>query len=148
VRIALLLTFLLLPACKPAGTTAGPPSTRTTSAKSSTLKERTDFLHQYVTFRRTYQSLDFDIDFKNNSRGVPAPNDYDIRLVAVVPADELQAWIPPGVGAVSIAPDVRWLATVPTTVNLSQINEWYEEPRRIIGVDRASNVVVYRAWKY
>ena len=37
--------------------------------KFPTLAERVAFLQQYVTFRRTYETLDFDIMYQNNGGG-------------------------------------------------------------------------------
>jgi hypothetical protein len=125
---------------------SGPRSTRTTSAHLTSVQDKTDFLHQYVTFRRTYQTLDFDITYQNNSEGlVPGPSDWDVRLVAAVPASELEEWIPSGKPASQ--QDRDWLESVPTQVDLSGINEWYEEGRQIVGIDRQHCIVAYRDWK-
>ncbi len=40
---------------------SGPASTNSTSAGLSTLKDQVDFLQRYVSFRRTYESLDFSV---------------------------------------------------------------------------------------
>ena len=114
-------------------------------SKFSTVAERVAFLQQYVTFRRTYETLDFDIMYQSNGGGsVPGPSDWDIRVIATVPASELSAWVPPGVPAAT-APNTDWLKSVPTAINFSGLNEWYSEGHRIIGLDRARRIVVYRA---
>ena len=137
--ICVALTVLLV-GCKP----SGPASTKTTSAAYATVAERTKFLKEYVTFRRTYETLDFDVMYQNNGGGmVPAPSDWDVRLVATVPASELQTWVPTGVNA-SSAPDVAWLKSVPTTLDLSGVSEWYIDGSRVVGIDRAQRIVVYR----
>ena len=103
-----------------------------------------DSLNRYVTFRRTYKTLDFDINYQNNGGGlVPGPSDWDIRLVATVPASQLQAWIPAD-GVASEAPDIRWLGSVPTSLDVSGVDEWYADGLRIVGVDRDRGIVVYR----
>jgi hypothetical protein len=131
---------VLLAGCKP----SGPASTKTTSAGYATVAERTKFLNDYVAFRRTYETLDFDIMYQNNGGGlVPGPSDWDVRLVATVPAAELEAWVPTGVNA-STAPDTEWLRSVPTTLDLSGVSEWFVDGNRIVGIDRARRVVVYR----
>ena len=140
IRIFILVLSVLLVGCKP----SGPATTKATSAAYATVAERTKFLNDYVTFRRTYETLDFDIMYQNNGGGtVPGPSDWDVRLIATVPASELQAWIPAGVNA-SAAPDIAWLKSVPTTLDLSGVSEWYVDGKRIVGIDRAKRVVVYR----
>ena len=124
---------------------SGPPNAHTTSSNISTLKERVEVLQKYVTFRRTYETLDFDIMYQNNSGGmVPGPSDWDVRLVATVPQSELQTWIPLGVQP--SAQDRRWLETVPKSLDLGGITEWYGDGDRIIGLDRVRRIVAYRAW--
>lgn len=134
-----LLTFFLV-GCKP----SGPTSTKITSATYATVAERTKVLNEYVTFRRSYETLDFDIMYQNNGGGtIPGPSDWDIRLVATVPGSELQAWVPTGVTA-SSAPDITWLQSVPTTLDLSGVSEWFIDGSRVVGIDRARRIVVYR----
>jgi hypothetical protein len=140
IRFFILAMTVLLVGCKP----SGPTTTKTTSSAFATVSERTKFLNKYVTFRRTYETLDFDIMYQNNGGGmVSGPSDWDVRLVATVPASELQAWIPAGVNA-STAPDVAWLKSVPTTLDLSGVSEWYVDCKRIVGIDRPKRIVVYR----
>lgn len=123
---------------------SGPASTKATSAAYATVAERVKFLNEYVKFRRTYETLDFDIMYQNNGGGMVAgPSDWDVRLVATVPAAELQAWVPTGVNA-STAPDAAWLKSVPTTLDLSGVSEWYIDGSRVVGIDRAKRIVVYR----
>jgi hypothetical protein len=141
IRIFILSMVALLIGCKP----SGPATTKTNSSAFTTVADRTKFLNEYVRFRRTYQTLDFDILYRNNDGGmVAAPSDWDIRLVATVAASELQAWIPPGVSA-AIAPDTTWLKSVPTTLDLSGLSEWYIDGKRIVGIDRAKRIVVCRS---
>lgn len=140
IGVAILWAAVLGAGCKP----SGPATTRSNSSAFATLAERTNFLHQYVTFRRTYETLDFDIMYQNNGGGMtPGPSDWDVKLIATVPASELQAWIPAGASA-SAASDTNWLKSIPTKVDISGVNEWYMDSKRIIGVDRAKRVVVYR----
>lgn len=140
IRIFFLALTLLLVGCG----SSGPTSTKTTSNAYATVAERVKFLNEYVKFRRTYETLDFDILYQNNGGGmVPGPSDWDLRLVATVPASELQAWVPPGVAA-STAPDVTWLKSIPTTLDLSGLSEWYIDGSRVVGIDRARRIVVYR----
>ena len=139
-RSLILAAAILLVGCGP----AGPPSTDTTSAKFGTVAERAKFLEQYVSFRRTYETLDFSILYRNNGGGlVPGPSDWNILLVATVPASELPAWIPAGVAA-SPNPDAAWLKSVPTSLDLSGVQEWYLDGKRAVGLDRAKRIVAYR----
>lgn len=137
-----LLVLLLFTGCTP----SGPPSIETTSAAFATLGERAAVLEKYVTFRRRYEALDFAINFRNNSGGVPpGPTEWDIRLIAQVPATELTNWIPAGAKSIS-NPDTSWLKDVPTTIDLRGLSEWYEQGRIQIGVDRAQRIIAYRNW--
>jgi hypothetical protein len=144
-RLAVL--FLLVSVLLPMGCgKSGPDSVNRTSAGLASLKERVDFLERHVTFRRTYESLDFAIYDYNGGEGMlPSPSEYNIRLVAMVPAAELAAWIP--AGSPVAAADTDWLKAVPTSVELSGINEWYVDGRKIVGVDRERRIVAYRIWK-
>jgi hypothetical protein len=140
-RLFILVLILLFAGCGQ----SGPPSTKTSSSGFATLAERAKFLREYVSFRRSYQTLDFDILYQNNGGGlVPGPSDWDVRLVATVPAAELPDWIQAGVKT-SAAPDLAWLTSVPTTLDLSGVSVWYVDGKRIVGLDRIRSIVVYRA---
>jgi hypothetical protein len=134
-----LLLALLLAGCG----SSGPATTQTASSEFATLPEKTKFLERYVKFRRTYEALDFQI--KHINGGGLAPSEWDLRLVAKVPASELPAWVPPGVAQSSTA-DRSWLATVPTSLDLSGFTEWYVENHRMIGIDRKQSLVACRNW--
>ena len=49
---------------------------------------------------------------------------------------------------VAAAPDTAWLKSVPTALDPSGVSEWYVENDRIIGLDRARRIVVYRSWEH
>jgi hypothetical protein len=119
-----------------------PPITRTVSLQMASLAERVNTLNQHVGFQRHYESLDFDINYLNHSGQPPVPSEWDVRLVAIVPEAELQAWVPPGVARSSSA-DTAFLKTVPTTVDYSNIREWYVDQHAVVGLDRAKRIVVY-----
>lgn len=144
---ALLLVVLLGLLVRLLAPPSGPGSTLTRSETLPTLSDRVEFLQRYVRFRRTYETLDFNIEFHDNSGMLPGPSEWDIRLVATVPAGEIAAWIPP-VPAMSTPPDVSWLAHVWTDLDLKGVNEWYEEGRKVVGIDRAKRIVVYRVYSY
>ncbi len=108
------------------------------------MEEKTSFLHQYVAFQRSYTTLDFDISYNNNGVGrVPGPSDWDIRLVATVPEAELQQWIPTDISPSEQTQPPLWVKTVPTSLDLSTITEWYGED---LGIDRQRCIVVYHNW--
>jgi hypothetical protein len=122
---------------------SGPESTNCTSTGFATLNDRIEYLQRYVKFRRTYETLDFAIQYSDNSGGmVPGPSDWDVRLVAVVPAAEIADWV--SVGTPASTSDADWLKSVPTSLDLSGIKEWYVDGKKIVGVDRAKRIVVYR----
>ena len=81
------LLVLFCSGCKP----SGPASTNTKSSGVATVFERVKFLHEYVSFGRSYEMLDFDILCKNNGGTVPSPSGWDVRIVATVPSVELTA---------------------------------------------------------
>ena len=138
------VTCVLLVVTTGCGAMSGPATTDTSSASLPALAERVEFLQQYVTFRRDYRELDFRIRYANNGGGVPGPSDWDIRVVAVVPPEQLEAWVPAGVKP-QPATDVSWLADVSGADRATGIREWYVEGRgRVVGVDRAKSVVAYR----
>src|SRR3954451_19838714 len=97
IRIPVILAVCLIVGCG----RSGPASTRTVSSQFATVAERAKFLEKYVTFRRTYETLDFDVMYQNNGGGggAPGPSDWDVRLVATVPAAELGTWVPTGAKA-------------------------------------------------
>lgn len=139
---AVLFTAIQLLGCS--GTAPGPASAAETSAARSALADRIRFLESYVTFRRGYESLDYDIMYQNNGGGlIPGPSDWDIRLIAVVPRAEIDAWIPDGVERIDgLAPG--WLKDLPGETDRSGIAEWYVVGGMTIGVDRDRSVVAYR----
>lgn len=143
--VSLLAAIVLIAVWTIESQRTGPASTTTKSSSILTLGERVRFLHEYVTFRRNYETLDFDIAYHNNSRGwVPGPSDWDVRIVATIPADEIPAWISTGM-APTHAPDAEWMKSVPTALDLSGVNEWYVYGKQSVGFDRSKRIVVYRS---
>lgn len=123
---------------------SGPDSVKINSSAISSMSERITILERYVNFRRSYESLDFDLIYHNNSGGlVPGPSDWDIRLVTRVPRSELPTWVISG--STVTTPDRDWLKSVPTRSDLSGLNEWYQEGGCIVGLDRAQHIVAYRS---
>jgi hypothetical protein len=137
----LLVTVFALVGCQQ---DRGPETTRTDSSQFDTLAEKVAFLEQYVTFRRTYELLDFDIVYQNNSGGmVPGPSDWDIRLIATVPEAELPDWVPADAQPTDV--NTEWLENIPTEQDSSNITEWYQlDNQTIVGLDRDRCLVAYR----
>jgi hypothetical protein len=143
-KMSIFIVLVLLSGCS----RSGPDSIDTTSAEFTSLQKKIEVVERYVKFRRAYETLDFAITYSNNSGGmVPGPSDWDIRLIATVPEAEIQDWIPPGVKSSSV--DSEWLKSVPTSLDLSGLNEWYkdEDGHRISGIDRQRRIIAYRIWK-
>jgi hypothetical protein len=142
-----LVAFLTTVALDGCGVTAEPASTDMSSDALPTLERRVEFLERYVTFRRTYTDLTFHVVYHNNGGGlVPAPSEWDIRFVAVIPPTEVGAWVPPD-SAAKPTTDARWLADVPGSERAAKISEWYTAPGLVVGIDRERSVVAYRRWK-
>ena len=141
-QISILLLILFVGGCS--STVSGPPSVRETSSARPLLADRIDFVEQYVTVIHEYEEVDYDIFYQNNSDGfVPGPSDWDIQIVAKVPPDTLQEWIPQDVPQTK-SPRNLWHERIATDIDVSNLNEWYEDGGRSIGIDRENSVVVYR----
>lgn len=138
----LLAGFLLLGCSKPP---SGPPSVHETSVERSALADRVAFVEQYVTFRRSYEQLDYDIMYQNNGGGmVPGPSDWEIRLIAVVPADEIDDWVPDG-SMKKVDTSSEWLSDLPGMIERGAISEWYHHGGTVVGIDRENSVVAFRS---
>ncbi len=137
--LPLILLFVAISGCGQ----SGPPSTSTSSSEFATLPEKIEFLEQYVTFRRHYVKLDYQLNIQtNNSRvSIPGPNDWFIGIIAVVPPEEIQQWTK-GLTPVE-KPDTEWMSRIKTTIDTSGVNQWYEDGHRTVGVDEANAVIVY-----
>lgn len=118
-------------------------STDTSSAAFKTVAEKQAFLERYLKVRRTYEKVEFHIDYKDGGDGLlPSPTDWDIRIVATVPADEMDAWtagLKPGK-----QPDAKWLAKVPNAPKELGSMEWFMDRTRLVGIDRKNRMIVYR----
>ncbi|HEY9827223.1 MAG TPA: hypothetical protein V6D19_17435 [Stenomitos sp.] len=142
-----LSTVMVLASCSemPSGTaSSGPASVTETSAVRANLADRVQFIEKYVTFRRKYKKLDYDVMYQNNGGGiVPGPSDWDIRLIAVVPSAEVKDWIPAGAKKID-ASSPEWLKDLPGSIERDGIREWYRKSGTIVGIDRARSIIAYR----
>ena len=75
---------------------------------------------------------------------IPGPSDWDIRLIAEVPEDTLEEWIPEEAPATRAAEPPAWVADLPGAIERSGLTEWYRVGGREVGVDRERAIVVYR----
>ena len=123
---------------------AGPPSISQTSTTTDQLSERIKTLETYVEFRRNYNILEYDIFFQNNGGGrLPGPSDWDIRLAAQVPKDEIDVWVSQEMNT-SSPPKKPWYQKIVNEIDVSGVTEWHSAGGRSVGIDRVDSIVVYR----
>jgi len=125
---------------------SGPPTGSEKSEATAALADRIKFIEQYVTFDREYVDLEYDVFYQNNGTGfgVPGPSDWDIRLVAIVPPEQIQDWVPTD-GVEATAPASDWLQNTAQKIDVSSINQWYLNGSTLIGIDRDNSVVAFRS---
>lgn len=124
---------------------SGPPSVAETSSARANIGDRVRFIENYVTFRRNYTTLDYDITYQNNNDGLlPAPSDWDIRLIASVPRAEIEDWVPAGAEKTD-GPTPEWLKGMPGSIERDGISEWYRKSGTMVGIDRERSIVTYRS---
>lgn len=145
-RQILLALFLLVPlfGCSEEEPT-GPPSVQEKSFDKEPLNHKIAFVEHYVSFRRKYLALEYDIAYHDNSSGVPGPADWDIRLLAQVPTGELTLWQPPKLSPVKQALP-KWVQTMPGKIPQAGLSEWYLERGLEVGLDRKAGIVAYRSF--
>jgi hypothetical protein len=132
----LLFVFFVFVACKKDN--ASPPSkgktTHSTSAGVASLKDKQAFVEKYVTFRRSYSSLEYKIDFEDDTSMAPGPSSTacDVRLYAHVPGGEMNDWI---TGLEPTQPqDLTWTREIPNApASSSQAFTWYAAPPSSFG---------------
>ena len=138
----LLILIMLLAGCS-SNSRSTPKSVSETSASRPTLEARIAFIEQYVTFSRTYLDLEYDVMYQNNGDGmVPGPSDWDIRILAAVPAEEVVDWIPSDTARSTQKPP-PWLGAMPGKIPTDGVTEWYREGKSVVGIDRTNSVIVY-----
>lgn len=136
------LLLALIPACW--------KESRTTDADSSgfpSLAEKQAFLERYVAFRRSYDDLEFRIEFRDGGDGrMAGPSEWNIRVFAVVPTAEIESWT---VGLAPAArPDLAWVAEIPGGPADLDAFAWFEDGGRVVGIDRGGRRVLYRNLAY
>ena len=113
------------------------------SAGFATLAEKKAFLEQYVTFRRNYEELDFDISFIDGGDGrVPGPTEWDVRVRAKVPSTDLADWVS-GMTMTNSA-DKDWVSSIPHAPIELDAFQWYDGDGRLVGISPDERIVLYR----
>ena len=130
------ILILLLVGCKKS------KSTNTSSEEFGTLSERKEFLEQYVSFRRGYDELHFNLNFMDGSTGmVPGPTEWDIRIFAIVPEEEIELW---SEGLAECGePELSWTSAIPSAPTDYSQYVWYEGAKVTVGVKPRSRAIVY-----
>jgi hypothetical protein len=137
----LLIALIILPGC------SNPKSSLTTSTISTqfaTLDEKITFIQKYLKVNRAYQDLDFVINYNDNSGGmIPGPGDWDIRVIAKVPAAEIVLWTS-GLDPIKSA-NSAWVKTLPARIDYTGVSSWYKArgANLLLGVDPKNAVIVY-----
>lgn len=140
-RFILVFISLVVSGC---ASESGPSSINETSASTALLKDRVEFIEQYVTFDRMYDELEYSVFYQNNGGGgIPGPSDWDIRIVAKVPPEQIQAWVPAN-SVAGAAPATKWFESTADKIDVSSISEWHTDGQRSVGLDRQNSIVVYR----
>ena len=95
-----------------------------------------------MNFRRSYEDLHFRLSFIDGESGVvPGPTEWNIRLLASVPAEEIGQWID-GLGAVE-STDLDWVSYIPNAPADPSQFKWYQDDKRTVGLDRVDRTVLY-----
>lgn len=143
-RVEFLVVLVSLLLLGSAWQKSGPSTADEKSTSRSSLEDRIKFVEKYVKFRRNYEKLDYHIQYQNNGGGfVPGPSDWDIRLIAQVPAKELNDWIPAN-SEKSDKSVPAWVTELPGEIEREGITEWHKKANVTVGIDRERSVVVYR----
>jgi hypothetical protein len=142
-RSLLALIFVIFLGCS--NVPSSPLSVQETSSARPQLADRIKFIENYVTFKRNYNKLEYDITYQNNGGGiVPGPSDWDIKLLAVIPAAEIVEWIPTNATRVNAQPP-KWLIQMSGSIPITDMTEWYRTRNSEIGIDRANSTIAFRS---
>lgn len=138
-HLAALLFLVTLTSCERNTT----KSINTDSSKFATLDEKKKFLERYVKFRRSYEALEFHITYTDGGKGrLPSPTEWDIRIAAKVPADEIDHWTAGLKTAQGVATD--WVSDIPKAPTKLDAFEWFTDGQRFVSVNRKERILVYR----
>lgn len=122
-------------------------TTDTDSAGFPTLAGKQAFLERYLTFRRHYEELEFDVTYMDGGDGmVPGPTEWDIRVFAKVPADELGEW---SAGMAPTTPDdTSWVSSIPNAPTKLDAFQWHQDGRILVGSNPEDRIILYRNLAY
>ena len=117
-------------------------STKTLSSEFLTLAEKQDFLEDYVTYRRSYQELHFNLSYLDGGSGlVPGPTEWNVRLFATVPAEQLDKWTN-GLSQTS-TPELDWISDIPQAPKDVSSYQWHQDNGVTVGIHKEENKVLY-----
>lgn len=123
--------------------TQGPETASERSDSRESLEDKITFLEQYVTFDRTYEQLEYDVNYFNNGSGFPpGPSDWSIKVLAVVPSDEIDRWSLLAGQAIAPLPTTIF-DSIPGDIETQGITQWTADSQRIVGIDRTNSIVFY-----
>ena len=143
-RFSTICLFFVVTGC--AGN-SGPPSASERSAARPKLADRVEFVEKYVTFRRKYDDLEYNISYRNGDSFPPSPSEWDVRIVAMVPPGDIENWtIPQKLNVAATTPE--WVTDTAHAIDATSVTEWYTDGNRTVGLDRKHNVVAYRTFAY
>lgn len=135
-----------------------PTTTRTSSERfAGSLEKKQAFLQRYLTFRRSYERLEFHISYWSDDGLIgPSRSKWDLRVAATVPEDELSQWTA-GLERCASPPDLGWIQKIPSTSTKTAGFRWHcdlqaspgggeRRTQRVVGVQPQSRAVLYRNW--
>ena len=135
----LLLLGLLLVGC------SSTPSL-TTDTRSDSLPDpaaRREFLKRYYKLPSPVEQVSFHIWYQDNSGGgVPGPSDRDLRIVAKVKPEDLDAWVNNFSSAEEL--DVAWVNAL-VDWELGDSPEFYGDDREMVLLYRQTGIVARRS---
>jgi hypothetical protein len=73
-------------------TATGPLTTDTRSSDLPDDAAKVAFLRNYLKLHSDVEAAEFHIVFADNSRGLPAPSDFDMQVAIKIDRDELPLW--------------------------------------------------------
>ena len=118
-------------------------TTNTESTAFATIAAKQEFLERYVKFRRNYEDLHYRLSFIDGSGMVPGPSEWNIRILATVPADEIDQWTN-GLQPVGL-PELDWVTDIPNAPTDLSGFTWYQDERKTVGINLNRRVVLYRS---
>lgn len=104
-------------------------STDTSSSKFVSVDEKKAFLAKYIKMKSDIIDTEYHIVFHDNSRGLPAPSDYDMKIAVLVDKNNLNNWIDGYTEISQKEIDLKWCKELnlnPSKWNLSVQSKFYK----------------------